>query len=1033
MHWLTRMSLVNRWITFLIIIAIAVGSVFATIQLKTELFPDIELPYLVVFGLSQGTSPEDMESSISKPVEDEIEDIAGLKHIQSTSAESTAFVFATFDYGTDMAKAEDDIQSRLEAHPDLGTLAQSGDLITTRISFELIPLVWVTLSSENGLTGPELRAAAEELTEETSGMAGLLQEETPFMKRVEITGGQEDVQIIPNAEAMNALGIPVSWLIGAIQASPEYTSIQDIQEIPIGPVMLQDIAEVIEPLPDSYTDGSPSVSIIWRKDPDANTVDVANAIMAKVEGFRNSHSEQGIVVSTVMDQSEFIEESINDLSRDAIIGVILSGLVIFMFLWAFRASMIIIISIPMSLLIGFLLMYWFNITINILTLGGMAIAVGRIVDNSIVSLENIYRHLQRGKGFRSASIDGIKEVAMPITSATIATVAIFIPLVLVGGLAGEMFRPFALTVTFALLASLFIALVLVPPLSSFLSAKKVSFEGGDNWYTRAYTSTLGWSLDHRIITLVIALALFIGSILILPLVGTSFLPSGGENSMTVEIQMPYGNDSDVAQMIGAVEQKIEELKAEEEKVIGYHSYMGNPMGGIGGTVGLATITVELSGNADMEQQASALRDKCDLIQEISPTAITVTPGDPGAEMMASDRLEIRVIGEKEGGLDPVQEMTTLVTEKIQYLEDNGSIENLESELVTELTSITIDGLPPEAMLEWQWMRAGWPEIDKDGQLLYLVPGGTQMEIAGYGFDLAPAPQVSLGNGYTADVYVSRVVTEVAGTTDTERLDNIKQLRIGATSPTPPSLSDIANVDWGPKEYNRAEGGYAGTIVAKITADDVGSVAREVKDLVDGLELPEGVAEIKLGGVAEQMMEGFADMGIAIILAIVIVFLVMAVSFRSWLTPLIIMFTLPLASMGAVLGLLVTGRPMGMSAMMGILMLVGIVLTNAIVLLTFVEDRRKERYSTRKALMDAGKIRLRPILMTALTTMIALVPLSLGISEGGLIAAELGVVVIGGLFSSTLLTLLVIPVLYSLTDRIRRNPYAERKDPTEPWV
>jgi HAE1 family hydrophobic/amphiphilic exporter-1 len=278
-------------------------------------------------------------------------------------------------------------------------------------------------------------------------------------------------------------------------------------------------------------------------------------------------------------------------------------------------------------------------------------------------------------------------------------------------------------------------------------------------------------------------------------------------------------------------------------------------------------------------------------------------------------------------------------------------------------------------------------------------------------------------GQVADIFIPGVVK---GLSDIRK---IGELRIGETQPT--QLSRIATVDWGAATYRRAEGGYAGTVNATITADDVGRVNREVQEIIDGLVYdPDEISEIKMGGVAEQMEEGFKDMGIAIILAIVIVFVVLAISFRSWLTPLLIMFSMPLALIGAMLGLLVTGRSLGISSMMGILMLVGIVLTNAIVLLTFVEDRRKEGYNTHDALMDAGRIRLRPILMTALTTMVALVPLSLGLSEGGLIAAELGVVVIGGLFSSTLLTLLVIPVLYSLTDRFRRHPSSQRDSSVE---
>lgn len=1009
MSWLTRISIANRWVTLLIALAVIIGSVFATLQLKTELIPDIELPYVVVFGQYLGHSPEEVMTKISKPAEDEIRRVGGLKHIESTSMENIAFVFATFEYGTNMDKAERDIQQGVEANSALQEVVQSGgELYVGRVSFEMMPLVWVTLSSDTGMSGAQLQSVAEDLVDKVSVVEGILREETPFMKPVEIEGGEERVLVIPKADAMNNYGIPVSWLVSTLMAQSEYESLEEIRDVQLisnPTIKVGDIADVVEPVPSSYTNGAPSVSILWRKDPEANTVDVANAILAKIDEFKASEDSAGVDITVVMDQSDYIERSVHDLTRDAIIGMVLAGIVVVIFLWAIRASLIITVSIPVSILIAFLLMYAFDVTINILTLGGLAIAVGRIVDDSIVSLENIYRHLQRGEGFRQAAIDGIKEVAMPITSATIATVAIFVPLIVVGGLVGEMFRPFALTVSFALLASLVVALMLVPSLSSWIGRRKVSFEGSDNWYTRGYTMVLRWSLGHRALTLLIALGLFVTSIFILPLLGTSFLPTGGEKMVSVEIQMPYGNDRDLVQKIGEVEQKIEELSQEEGKIRNYYAYLGSLMGEM--ERGVASIMIELSRDADMEQQATALRQKCQLIPETLPTTIKVTSGGIEEEMMGIGSLEVRVIGDKEGSLEPVQEVTKILTEKIQELETKGDIENLESALVINRSDATKQwkdiGLAltatgqvsvEEAMalleLEWAWMRFGWP-IETLGQT---------------------SPTVEI-DGVLTEMSVPGIVKSLSD------INTIEELRIGAASPV--KLGQLADVDWGPAEYNRAEGGYAGTIVARIAMDDVGAVNREVQKIIDSLELPDGVSEVKMGGIAEQMEEGFSDMFIAIAIAIGIVFIILALSFRSWLMPLLIMVSMPLATIGVVLALLVTGKELGMSAMIGILMLVGIVLTNAIVLLTFVDDRRKEGYGAYDALVDAGRIRLRPILMTALTTMIALVPLALGIGEGVLMAAELGVVVIGGLFSSTLLTLLVIPVLYSLTERLRRHP------------
>ncbi len=279
MSWLTRISIAKRWVTFLIAIAIMGGSIFGTLQLKTELMPDIELPFVAVFGTYPGHSPREVMNDISKPVEDEIEKVDGLKHIESTSTEFGAFVFATFEYGTDMDEAEKDIQRHLESNPDLQPMVQSEKLVVSRISFEMFPLVWVTVASDDDMSSAQVRAVAEDLVDRVSSVEGILQEETPFMKPVEITGGDEDILVIPQADDMNSYGIPVSWLISTLEAKGEYDSLQDLRDTPllIDPaVKVGDVADVVEPVPTSDTNGKPSVSIVWRKDSEANTVDVAN-------------------------------------------------------------------------------------------------------------------------------------------------------------------------------------------------------------------------------------------------------------------------------------------------------------------------------------------------------------------------------------------------------------------------------------------------------------------------------------------------------------------------------------------------------------------------------------------------------------------------------------------------------------------------------------------------------------------------------------------------------------------------------------
>jgi len=1026
MWYLTKLSMKSRVLTILLAALLAGVSIWATLQLKMEMIPDIEFPYTLVVTVYPDAIPDEVEKEVTIPIEQVLWDKwdgNGLKHLYSTSADQISVVFAEFDFGTDMEAVGLSLEEGLS--PDKLTLPQEvRDLpaIDRRVAenpqvvelnTSMMPLVAFSLTGD--IPSQQLGVIADEqVIPALEAVEGIAQ--------AEVEGGEkEQVLITLNPEEMNASGIPMSMVFYALSTVPEYGSLSELEstQVGFGGEVLSDIAETaLGPAPGTRTsrvNGETAVIVVVMKDQDANTVDVANAVVQKAEELNQTLGDS-MELKAVFDTSEFIEESISELARMALIGAALAVIIVFIFLAAFRASLVTAMSIPFSIIIGFLGMYFSGITINMLTLSAMAIAVGRLIDNSIVVSEVVYRRMKKGEGFMDASINGSREIAGPITASTLATVAIFIPLMFVGGIVGQLFVPFALTITFALLASLLVALMVVPAFSKwFISGrgKDTKVSTGDSWYQRLYIPSLKWALGHRILTLVIVGVLFLGSGALLPIIGTSFLPSMGQKMLVVEIELPSGTESETT---GDAATMIESLLADNEAVDLYFTSIGTTTTSVhaamsvafGGGDNTAEIQIMLKDNANEEKELEDLEQAIEglMLQDlILQDYTTVLSGGEamGDEMGFGSGLELSVSGESR---DDVSIATGLLLERLHEIDD---IDNLETDLSNVIPALDIE------LDSGELAARGLVEQEISRELMLLKMGA---QVEGVSVDL---------NGDSYDIYVKDIVGQLGFENDpAQALARANELRVGGLQSVPLGSVSVVGLPERPTHAGRIDMKLAATIAGEITAKNVGSVNRQVDDAIDAVEDEiaalgiEGV-EIKAGGVAEEMGDSFSKMGLAILIAIVIAYLILVVSMRSILNPLIIMVSLPLASIGALLGLLVTGNTLGMSGMMGVLMLVGIVLTNAIVLIALVEQLRKEGVNTYDALIDGGRTRLRPILMTALTTMFAMLPLAVGIGgSGGLIAGELAVVVIGGLFSSTLLTLLVIPVIYSLVDGLRQR-------------
>ncbi len=1008
MTWLTRLALKKRWLTLLITAAVTGASVWALLTLKMELLPDISLPMTTIITVYPQAQPETVAEEVTVPIEQAVADMPDLNHTFSTSYANQSVVFLMFEYGSNMEKINAELAERL-AEVELPAAVRSATATIPGLEenpriypIDLTVMPVVILSLHGDMPTEALRQIA-------------LDEVVPALEKLEgvfsvsVQGGTGDkVLVSPDPAKMGQHNVSMAQLSASLSRAP-FDSIEAVRQAIISPdgLTLAQIAEVSLGTPPgatiSRTNGRPSVNISVTRQAGANTVTTANAVIDAAAELSRTLPE-GLQISIILDQSEYIEASVSDLTNNALLGSALAIVVVFIFLAAFRASLVTAVSIPLSLLIGFLIMRATNITINILTLGAMVIAVGRVIDNSIVILEVLFRRMQEGEPFFTAAINGTREVVGPITSSTIATVVIFVPLIFVGGIVGEMFIPFGLTITYALIGSLLIALTVVPVLAGYLVPRAAARKPSDTWYLRWYSRLLRWCLRHRAATVSIALVLFLASFMIVPVVGTTFLPEMNTNILTVDIELPEGTSPAT---MGEVTRAVEAVLASHPEVTTFNTLTGSGSSPSGMLVepaagNTANIRVLTAPGTDVTQLAAALNGE--MANITSTGRIIAAPLEAMSSGMAQG-IEVTVRG------DNYDDVRASAEQLVARLESGGSVTGRRAEAhrraLQQLTNIRLELPHPRPGLVitpdvTKAMSLGLPlaQLQQLQQEFFMLQAG------------ATVGQATL-DGTPRQLFVQGVADRITSPATAE------QLPVGF--PQKIRLGDLATVTLADQLpfIPRVDGKIAATISARVGDENVGAATLAIQAEVADMELPEGV-EISTGGIAEDMRKSFSAMFIAIPAAVVLAYIVLIFTFRSFRNPLIIMVSLPLASIGAMLGLLVAGRPLGVSALMGILMLVGIVLTNAVVLIAVVEQLRRGGVAPEQALVDGARTRLRPILMTALTTMIAMVPLAFGLGEGVLMAAELATVVIGGLFSSTALTLLVIPVIYAMVTRIPKS-------------
>ncbi|MFZ9218533.1 MAG: efflux RND transporter permease subunit [Candidatus Limnocylindrus sp.] len=1029
MFFLTKLAVARRSVTILIALAIFGGGAASWGSLKQELLPNIDFPIVTIIAPYPGAGTADVAEQVAVPIEAAVASVAGVESLRSVSTTGLGFVSAQFAYGSDVKEILRQIETAIAS----SRLPTGVTPVVRNFNINSSAVVIATLTPKGETTLTELAALAQsELMPSLRGIGGISAadlsggvETQAFIQldaaKLAATGvGMSQVQGLIQANNLTYPGgqLPVGTSLVPVSATGRFTSVADLENLIVGggvtpagqpyPIFLKDVATVslaeVHTTGWSETNGTPGLTISVSKSADANTVTTAQDSIAAIEEFAAAHDAQ-VKHSIVTDSSIFILESIDALVKEGGLGAAFAVVVIFIFLLNLRSTIVAAVSIPLSVLAAIILMSTTGITINIMTLGGLAVAVGRVVDDSIVVLENIYRHRSQGEPIGEAVLNGTREVSSAITSSTITTIAVFLPLGVVGGLISQFFLPFALTVTYALLASLVVALTVIPVLAYFLVKVKGSkatipyavdtdHEEVSIW-GRLYLPVLGLALRRRatkFATLLIAFTLFIGATSLAGAIPTQFLNSGSEKVLTVTVNPPLGTSTErvltrsrVAYEILAKDGTVELVTTSipSADATGTQTLVAATTGR---APNAARMTVVLSADTDLAEAKTRLAES---LAEVGTQGWTVTVEEIGFAA-GSNAISVIVTGDRASDVEAASDLI------VTTLAANSDLANVKSDLVKAGRQIEITVNPSAAA------AAGLSAAQVAGEVRNLLVGSQlgQITIDGAKVNLS----LKIDSSSVSDI------TELGA------------YLVGSTQKVP--LSSIATIEElsVPSSITRIDQSLAANVTGEIAVADTGAVNAAVKNAVTDLQDAGKLSNVKvrLAGVTEQQNESFSGLFTAMAVAILLVYLTMVLVFNSLVDPLVIMFSLPLAVIGAFPALLITNRPIGISALIGFLMLIGIVVTNAIVLLDRVEQLRHEGVPTKDALLRAGATRVRPILMTAVATILALLPLAAGPSEGSIIAAELGTVVIGGLLSSTLLTLLVVPVVYSLIDGLKQG-------------
>jgi len=1076
LNGIIRFSLNNKFALWIMTIIVVAAGLYAGLTMKQETIPDINVPVISVTTIYPGAAPDEVAEQVTRPIEQRLRNLNGVDLLQSMSMENVSSLFIQYDYEKDMKEA---LEEAREAVDSVKLPEGASKPTLSRITINAFPVLAVSVSSDT-LSLEELTAVIEEdLRPSLEGLDGVsevqisgqyvreviltwkedklaeyglskdtvqgiiqgsvlkaplgLFEMENTQKNIVVDGGVRSLEdlrnlaipLIPSggegagagmggAGGMgDAAGMNPAAGMGGAAGMDAATGMDGAAGMEAGAgdadllaalmnsglptVPLSEIADIelvgkAESI--SRTNGRESVAVQIIKAPEANTVEVVNKVKAELDAFQED--TEGLNIITMLDQGEPIEQSVATMLEKALFGAIFAVIIILLFLRNVRSTLIAVISIPMSLLIGILLLKLNNITLNIMTLGAMTVAIGRVVDDSIVVIENIYRRMsltgEQLKG-KALILSATKEMFIPIMSSTIVTIAVFVPLGLVSGMVGELFLPFALTMVYALLASLLVAITIVPMLAHTLFKRGLSkgkHSEGPGALAKAYQKGLRWALSHKIVTFLVAVLLLAASVGLSGFIGTSFLPEEEQKYAILTYSPAPGELQDEVVDLAT---KAEGYLLNRADVTDMQFAVGNQGGSMMGFGSDRSALFYVLFQSDIKNFEEVKEQVLADVQAKAPGE-----GEWGmldmSSVMGTGSFSLTVYG------DSYEEIKD-AAEKIKTLmEEDSNFKDIETGLEETYDQYTL--LADQAQLSRYGLTTG-------NIMLALAPVRER-----------PVLTTIQEDGEVYNVYVQ---------SEAKQYDTIDDMT-GVTLTSPLGfevpIRDVVKVESGesPNAINLMDGRLYTNITAEVTTADVGKASSELKQKINDLELPSSV-DIEFGGVVEQMNETFTQLGLAMAAAVAIVYLVLVITFGGGLAPFAILFSLPFTAIGAFIALLLAGETLNVSAMMGLLMLIGIVVTNAIVLIDRVIHKERDGLATREALIEAAGTRLRPILMTALATVGALLPMLFSLEGAGIISKGLAVTVIGGLTSSTLLTLFIVPAIYEVLMRFRRKQAEER--------
>lgn len=996
-------------VTMFLVIILGAVSFF---RIPVTLIPELNPPVAVVVTSYPGASPTEVSEKLTKPLEDSLSTTPGLKTIQSSSQEGSNFIFLMFDWSTKIDDVQMDILQRVDSIP-----VPEGANKPRFLKFDPSQFPVIQLSLRATSENTDIRVIADQLEQElrrTKGVAsvtvsGQLTEEVQITlnesKLTDYGLEQADVVQVVQANNISMPGEPIDTDEGkqlTTRIVSLLTSVEDISELVVtvnaitgDKVKVKDIAKVelaeAESATETRANEEPAVLMSVLQESGANTASVSTAFKKALDDLLEEDEFKGIESDILFDQGDYVKLAIGNIGQSLFLGGIFAMLVLFLFLRGIKSPLIIGIAIPYSVIVTFVLMYFANFSLNIMTLGALALGIGMLVDNAIVVIENIERHLAMGKEPKRAASEGSKEVGGAITASTITTLAVFVPVIFISGLIGEIFTEFALTISFSLFASLVVALTVVPMMASRMLKKPkrdIEARRRRSKTLNRFERTVKWSLKNRIAVLFITTVMIGVSVFGVFKVGTEFLPATDEGFVSLSVKLPNGSSP------AATDDVVKRIEAELKKQDDVEVYVSL----VGGTQQDLAQGSSEANVAELYVKLVPLEDRSrsvfEFVDNVQPKVLKAVGDDA------------RVSFELQTASGSSPNVLTFSLNDTDELRLDEAVAKLNDKLV-ELNSVTEVSNSLTDTVEEVRIEVNRKLASDNGVVPYQV-AQTVNNITRGSF----ATQIISENNEVYGVFVQYDEKY------RNSIEQLKKLKIRTQTGAFVALSDIAKVEIaeGPVAIQRVDQAHSVSFNVKyVSTESLGQMTSKVNELLDELSLPSEI-EVSFGGDRELFESAIDDMLLAIALAIVLVYIVMAAQFESFKYPFVIMFSVPLMIIGVAIGLFVTNTPVSVTVVIGILVLVGIVVNNGIVLVDYINQRKAAGMASYDAIITSVKDRVRPILMTALTTILGLLPLALGLGEGTEMNQPMGIAVIGGLISSTFLTLYVVPVIYSFIDR-----------------